>query len=223
MEQYTFKTIMVPLVVREEALGPVQQHLYSHEPEYDAIGCVRDGGAMSCIGQAPEPQRRSAILSLRHGFTMMEMVVILAIIAILATMAVPSFQDRIIRDQIASAIPLADIAKAPIAQSWAMVQALPADNAAAGLPLAEKIVNNYISAVLVHDGAIDMTFGNSANGLIKGKILTLRPAVVTDAPIVPVAWVCGNAEVPGEMTVKGDNRTDVPANYLPFSCRAPDR
>jgi type IV pilus assembly protein PilA len=148
---------------------------------------------------------------------------VLAIIAILATLAVPSFQDRMIREQIAAAVPLADIAKAPIAQSWATVQALPADNAAAGLPPAEKVVNNYISAVSVHDGAIDITFGNSVNGLIKGKILTLRPAVVADAPIVPVAWVCGNAEGPGQMTVKGDNRTDVPANYLPVNCRAPDR
>src|SRR5271165_647706 len=79
----------------------------------------------------------------RRGFTMLEIAVALAIIAILATIAVPSFLDRIIRDQIVSAIPLADIAKAPIALSWATAQTLPADNAAAGLPAAEKIVNNY--------------------------------------------------------------------------------
>jgi type IV pilus assembly protein PilA len=178
---------------------------------------------MFAIFQSPGPQSRATMALHRRGFTMMEIAVVLAIIAILATLAVPSFQDRMIREQIAAAVPLADIAKAPIAQSWATVQALPADNAAAGLPPAEKVVNNYISAVSVHDGAIDITFGNSVNGLIKGKILTLRPAVVADAPIVPVAWVCGNAEGPGQMTVKGDNRTDVPANYLPFNCRAPDR
>ena len=154
---------------------------------------------------------------------MLEMAAVLAIVAILAIIAVPGFQDRIIRDQIVSAVPLADIVKTPIALSWATVQALPSDNAAAGLPSAEKIVNNYISAVSVHDGAIDITFGNSANGLIKGKILTLRPAIVADAPIVPVAWVCGNASGPGQMTVKGENRTDIPANYLPLNCRAPDR
>lgn len=168
-------------------------------------------------------KRRATISLRRYGFTLMEIAVVLAVIAILTVMAVPSMQDRMIREQIASAVPLADIAKAPIAQSWAAVQALPVDNAAAGLPPAEKIVNNYISAVSVHDGAIDITFGNSANGLIKGKILTLRPAVVADAPIVPVAWVCGDAGGPGQMTVKGDNRTDVPANYLPLNCRAPDR
>ena len=113
--------------------------------------------------------------------------------------------------------------KAPIAQSWTTVQTFPADNAATGLPSAEKIVNNYVSAISVHDGAIDITFGNSANGLIKGKILTLRPAIVADAPIVPVTWVCGNADGPGQMTVSGENRTNIPANYLPLNCRAPDR
>jgi type IV pilus assembly protein PilA len=157
------------------------------------------------------------------GFTMMEIAVVLAIIAILALMAVPSYQDRIVRDQIIAATPLADIAKAPIALSWAALQALPADNTSAGLPPAEKIVNNFISSVLVDAGAIHITFGNSANGLIKGKILTLRPAVVLDAPVVPVAWVCGDAAGPGQMTIKGENKTNIPANYLPYNCRAPDR
>ena len=72
---------------------------------------------------------------------------------------------------------------------------------------------------LVQDGAIHITFGNRANNSIKGKILSLRPAVVSDAPIVPVAWVCGNATAPEKMTVKGVNRTDIPFTYLPFKCR----
>jgi len=51
-------------------------------------------------------------------------------------------------------------------------------------------------------------------------LLTLRPAVVEeDAPIVPVAWICGFASVPDKMTVKGANRTDVPKDYLPARCR----
>jgi type IV pilus assembly protein PilA len=162
---------------------------------------------------------------LKHlrGLTMLEMVVVIAIIGILAMIAVPSIHVRIVRDQIVSALPLVDIVKGPIAQSWATAQAFPADNAAAGLPAAEKIVNNYISAVSVRDGAINITFGNSVHGAIKGKILTLRPAIVADAPIVPVAWVCGYANGPGQMTVKGENQTDVEAKYLPFNCRAPDQ
>lgn len=154
---------------------------------------------------------------------MIEIAVVLAIVGVLALLAVPSYQDRIVRDQIISATPLADIAKAPIALSWATLQAFPADNVGAGLPPAEKIVNNFISSVLVQAGAIHITFGNSANGVIKGKTLSLRPAIVADAPVVPVAWVCGDASGPGQMTIKGENRTDIPANYLPYNCRAPGR
>jgi type IV pilus assembly protein PilA len=155
----------------------------------------------------------------RGGFTMVEMMVVVGVIAILALIAAPSFQNQIVRDQINTALPLADIVKAPIAASWAAAQSFPADNAGAGLPSADKIVNNYISSILVHDGAIHITFGNRANGQIKGKILTIRPAVVEDAPVVPVAWVCGTAEGPGKMTVKGENKTNIPTNYLPFNCR----
>jgi type IV pilus assembly protein PilA len=158
-----------------------------------------------------------------EGFTLIEMAVVMAIIAILALMAVPSYQDRIVRDQIISALPLADIAKAPIALSWATLQSFPTDNGAAGLPPAEKIVSNFISSVAVQAGAIHITFGNSANGIIKGKILSLRPAVVVDAPVVPVAWVCGDAPGPGQMTVKGENKTNIAPNYLPYNCRSADR
>jgi type IV pilus assembly protein PilA len=159
----------------------------------------------------------------RAGFTMIEMMVVVGIIAILALIAVPSFQDRIIRDQINGALPLADIAKRPIEASWTLAQSFPADNAAAGLPPADKIVSNYISSVLVQNGAIHISFGNRAHGAIKGKILSIRPAVVEDAPVVPVAWVCGTAEAPNKMTAKGENKTDIPANFLPLSCRALNR
>jgi type IV pilus assembly protein PilA len=156
----------------------------------------------------------------RDGFTMLEMMIVISIIAILALIAIPSFQDQIVRDQINNALPLADIAKKPVAATWAIAQSFPRDNASAGLPDADKIVNNYISSVLVQNGAIHVTFGNRANGLLAGKTLSLRPAVVDDAPIVPVTWVCGTAEAPDKMTVRGENRTNIPDSFLPFSCRA---
>jgi type IV pilus assembly protein PilA len=146
--------------------------------------------------------------------------VVVGIVAILALLAIPTYQDKAIRDQIAEALPLADIAKPPVALSWALTQSFPANNTAAGLPLAEKIVNNYISAVSIENGAIHITFGNHANRAILGKILTLRPAVVDDAPIVPVTWVCGFATPPDKMTVRGENRTSLPPGWLPIKCRA---
>lgn len=169
---------------------------------------------LECSRHRGDVPRRS------HGFTMVEMMVVIAVIAILALMALPIYQDKFVRDQIVEAMPLADIAKAPVALSWAALHAFPADNAAAGLPVADKIVSNYVSSVSVQAGAINITFGNRANNLIKDKILTLRPAIVEDAPIVPVAWVCGNASVPNKMTVKGENRTSIPPNFLPVNCRS---
>jgi type IV pilus assembly protein PilA len=154
------------------------------------------------------------------GFTLAEMVAVIALISILAVMAVPSLTDRVIKQQIEAALPLADIAKEPVAAAWKTLQTFPADNKSAGLPAPEKIVNNYVSALKVQDGAIHLTFGNRVNKAIDGKVLTLRPAVVADAPVVPVAWVCGNAEAPNQMTLKGENRTDIPNTYLPLACRA---
>lgn len=147
------------------------------------------------------------------------MMVVVGVVAILALMTIPSFLDQVIRNQIVEALPLADIAKKPVAASWAATQTLAANNASIGLPVPEKVVNNFISALTVEGGAIHITFGNRANGAIRGKLLTLRPAVVEDAPVVPVAWVCGTAPVPGNMTAKGVNRTNIPPNHLPLKCR----
>lgn len=156
----------------------------------------------------------------RHGFTMIEMLMVLAVIAILALIALPSYLDMIVRNEVVEALPLADIAKKPVADAWALVQAFPDDNAAAGLPVPEKVVSNLVSSTAIQSGAIHIIFGNRANGLIKGKILTLRPAVVKDAPIVPVAWICGYSQAPGQMTVQGENKTNIPQRYLPQKCRA---
>ena len=157
---------------------------------------------------------------MRRGFTLIEMMVVVAIIAILALMAFPTYNDKMVRDQIAEALPLADVVKAPVAAAWALLKVFPPDNASVALPPPEKIVSNLVSGVALENGAIHMTFGNRANGALRGKVLTLRPAVVDDAPVVPISWVCGSAPVPGNMSAKGVNRTSVPPNYLPLKCRA---
>jgi type IV pilus assembly protein PilA len=154
-----------------------------------------------------------------RGFTLLELMTVLAVAAVLMLLALPSYMDRIVREQVNEALPLADIAKPPVEAAWRTGAALPADNAAAGLPPAEKIVNPFVRSVTVENGAIQIAFGNRAHKVLQGKTLTLRPAGVTDARIVPVTWLCGRATAPPQMAAQGQDRTDVPAGLLPLRCR----
>jgi type IV pilus assembly protein PilA len=153
------------------------------------------------------------------GFSAIEMMAVVAIIAILAMIAIPSSMGHIIKEQVVAALPLVDVAKEPIAAAWKAAKILPANNEETGLPAPEKVVSNYISRLEVKDGVIHMTFGNKAHPQIKGKILSIRPAVIEESQIVPIAWVCGNAKAPDQMTIKGENKTNVPVEYLPHLCR----
>jgi type IV pilus assembly protein PilA len=156
----------------------------------------------------------------QHAFTLVELMTVVAVLAVLATLALPSIQGKLVRDQIIEGAKLADVAKLPVAAAWSASHVLPVDNTEAGLPAADRIVGNLVSSVAVEAGAVQLTFGNHANGALAGKVLSLRPAVVEDAPVVPVAWVCGNAAAPLRMTVHGVNRTTIPAGMLPLNCRA---
>lgn len=149
----------------------------------------------------------------------MEMMVVVAIIAILAMIAIPSSMGRIIKEQVVAAMPLADVAKEPIATIWKLTKTLPVDNKAAGLPEPEKVVSNFISALEVKDGVIHMTFGNKAHPKIKGKVISFRPAVIEESQIVPVAWVCGSAKAPDNMKLIGENKTNIPDEFLPQICK----
>ena len=144
---------------------------------------------------------------------------VLAVIATLALVALPSYIDRIVRQQIGEALPLADLAKPAVEAAWRAGLPLPRDNAAASLPPPEKIVNQVVQSVTLEDGAIQIQFGNRAQHSLQGKVLTVRPAGVADARVVPVTWLCGKAPAPPQMTAQGQDRTSVPPAYLPLRCR----
>ncbi|MBA3695936.1 MAG: pilin [Methylotenera sp.] len=160
-----------------------------------------------------------ARLSRLLGFSVIEMMVVVAIIAILAMIAIPSSMHRIVREQVLAAIPLADIAKEPINYAWTSLKTLPVDNLQANLPVPEKVVSNFISSLEVQNGAIHMIFGNKAHPQLQGKILSIRPAVIEESQRVPITWVCGNAKAPKNMIIKGINRTNVSIDYLPSICK----
>ena len=154
-----------------------------------------------------------------RGFTLIELMIVIAIIGIMATMAMPSYQDRVIQAEISEGMNLADFARQAIAARFARDHAYPRDNQAAGLPPADHIVGNYVSAVTVHEGAIDITYGNQSNHFLAGKVLSLRPASVVGYPQVPIAWICGRATVPEKMQAAGSDHTSLPLEHLPLDCR----
>lgn len=159
------------------------------------------------------PSRKAA-----SGFSLIELMTVIAVIAILALMAVPTMLDKLVKEQIVEALPLAKIVSDPVDTQWKTTGKLPADNAALALPEPNKIVSNLVSSVRLEDGVIHMQFGNQANGSLRGKTLSLRPAVVEDTPLVPIAWVCGFAKEPQNMKLLGTNRTDIDKQYLPLRC-----
>jgi len=154
-----------------------------------------------------------------EGFTLIELMIVVAIIGILASLAMPTYQDRVIRAQVSEGIALSDFVRQSIGAYYSRNKRMPKNNAAAGLPDAAKIVGNYVSEIVVQDGVISITFGNRSNRNLSGKKIALRPAIVDGAPMVPIAWVCGNASVPDKMKVIGENGTTLPGPHLPIDCR----
>ncbi len=152
------------------------------------------------------------------GFTLIELMIVVAIIGILATMAVPSYQQAVIKKQVTEGIQFSSFAQQAVGDYYRKRHALPPDNAAAGLPPPEKIRGTFITRLEIKNGAITITFGNRVNRNIEGRKLTLRPAYVADAQVVPVSWVCGRAQVPSGLTVNTANLTDLRVSFLPLDC-----
>ena len=163
----------------------------------------------------PPMRRHSA------GFTWIELLFVLAVFAILRAMAIPGLRDATAKSQVKEGLALADLAKRGVQAAWTAKAEMPADNAAAGIPPRDKIVGNLIKDVNVAGGAITLTYGNNASRMLEGKRVTLRPAVVADQPLVPIAWICHKLPVPKGMEVQGRDETDIPPNFLPLECRGP--
>jgi type IV pilus assembly protein PilA len=163
--------------------------------------------------------RHQANVFQNHGFTLIELMIVIAMVTILTTLALPSFQDRIIRTQVEEALNLARFARTAVDEYYQHEGKLPADNAAAGLPVKDKIIGNYVHQLEIISGTINVTLGKRANQHIVGKILTIRPAIVPDATIVPIAWVCGKAQAPDGMSIAGANATSLDNVHLPLDCR----
>ena len=165
---------------------------------------------------------------MQKGFTLIELMIVVAIIGILAAIAIPAYQDYTIRSQVSEGLSLAGAAKAAVAESYSQTGQAPINRTQAGMSNVDTDTNGkYVSAVGVANGTITITYsGPEANAKIKGKVLSLTPYQTLDAS---VTWDCGPATDPAAPNalmgtgsggvVAANGATNVDSKYLPKACR----
>ena len=153
-----------------------------------------------------------------YGFTLMELMVVVAIIAILATLTMPSLLAKRQRAEVAEAVNMAKSISNDVTEYYEKHHTFPSDNDEAGIPAPEKLIGNKVSRIDIEQGAIHITLGNKAAKPLQGKVVSMRPAVVTGSPTSPISWLCGLDEpVPG-MEAIGEDKTDINIGFIPASC-----
>jgi type IV pilus assembly protein PilA len=163
----------------------------------------------------------------QKGFTLIELMIVVAIIGILAAIAIPAYQDYTIRSQVSEGLTLAGAAKAAVAESFSQTGVAPADRIAAGMSnLATDTSGKYVTEVEVTNGTIEIMYGNDANSKITTQTLALTPYETPDAS---VAWQCGTANAPANAVLLGTNstvgtpaavgNTTIEPKYAPKACR----
>ena len=160
------------------------------------------------------------------GFTLIELMIVVAIIGILAAIAIPAYQNYTIRAQVSEGLRLASAAKPPVVSSFLDKGQVPANRAAAGLSAnATDAQGIYVESIDVTNGVIVVTFGNSASALVTGLTLTLTPYETPDGSVV---WRCGVSPVPQGLNLLGTKgggnaaayiAPTVPVQYLPATCK----
>jgi type IV pilus assembly protein PilA len=157
---------------------------------------------------------------IQKGFTLIELMIVIAIIGILAAIAIPAYQDYTVRAQVTEGLNLAGDLKAAVAETFAQTGAWPANNAAVGITAAKT--GRYVTGVDIATGTINITYGNQANATALAanqNVLSLRPTVSANQDVI---WTCGYSATQGVDPTGGAASagiTDVLPKYLPASCR----
>ena len=158
--------------------------------------------------------------TIQKGFTLIELMIVVAIIGILAAIAIPAYQDYTIRAQVTEGLNLAGAVKASVAETFSQTGLWPANNTAAGVGNANQVSGKYVTSVSVQNGGITISYGLQANNSINGQSLGLAPATSANNDVI---WICGPKALPtGAAAVSGAVATTSAGmlpKYLPQTCR----
>ncbi|HHI92543.1 MAG TPA: pilin [Gammaproteobacteria bacterium] len=166
------------------------------------------------------------IRTAQKGFTLIELMIVVAIIGILAAIAIPAYQDYTIRAQVSEGLSLAAAAKASVTESFNDSGEAPATRVLAGMTANPTDTSGkYVSQVDVVNGTITITYGNDANAVLNGQTLALTPY---ESPDLSITWQCGLSTPPAGTALMGTSgggviaavgATTVQPQHLSAACR----